>query len=378
MINISEMLVPRETVNDDSYLVLEILRKNGDFVKKNDVLAVLETSKSTFQISSSAEGYIFYRYLLNECARIGEVFAVISSSDQFPEKYARNPQVNVSKSIVENLAKTSEASLRKVRFSKAALSLIKKHHLEESCFKSFGVVAEEDVRKYLLAQREQKPIPFNIKMGSPASKKPRLIVLGGGGHGKMCIDILKQKKLFNVVGVVDSLLGAGSMVLEIPVLGGDTDQNLEKLYERGVRLAINGVGLVSNHMSRGKLSDKLRKIGFYLPNLIHSSAMVEPSSKLGEGNQIMAGAIFGSGACMGSDGIINSGAIVSHDCILGDNVHVAPGAVLGGHVSVGTNSLIGMGVTIYAGAKVGKNVTIANGLHVFKDISDGAVLKVCQ
>ena len=52
---------------------------------------------------------------------------------------------------------------------------------------------------------------------------------------------------------------------------------------------------------------------------------------IGDGSQILGGAIVGVGARIGCHTIVNNGAIINHDVSIGDFVHVAPGAqVLGG------------------------------------------------
>ena len=95
------------------------------------------------------------------------------------------------------------------------------------------------------------------------------------------------------------------------------------------------MGAISNLNIRKKIFLKLKKIGFYLPNIIHESAVVEPSSKFGEGNQVMMSSSVGSEAIIHDNCIINSGAIISHDSVIQSHSHIAPGAVLAADVNVG-------------------------------------------
>lgn len=204
----------------------------------------------------------------------------------------------------------------------------------------------------------------------------KIIVVGGGGHAKMCLDIIKAIGDMDVIGIIDNNIPIGTKILGIPIIG--TDEYLHSAFKIGITKAINGVGGGGNQLIRRKIYEKLKSIGFELPNLIHPKAIVEESATIpkSSGIQIMAGAIVGSSAYIGNGCIINSGAIVSHDCVISDHVHITPGAILAGNVQVGENSIIGMGSTVYFGTKIGKGCVVANGSNLFKNIVDGTVLKV--
>ncbi len=80
--------------------------------------------------------------------------------------------------------------------------------------------------------------------------------------------------------------------------------------------------------------------------IIHPSAVVSDSAKIGEGTIVMAGVVIQADAVIGRHCIINSCASVDHDCVLGDYVHIAPGAHLCGTVRVGEGAMVGTGVCI--------------------------------
>ena len=190
----------------------------------------------------------------------------------------------------------------------------------------------------------------------------------------MCIDIIRQMKTHHLVGIVDSYRDTGTITLDVPVIGGSED--LKTIFEEGVKNAAIGFGALHKPEIRQEIFDELKEIGYLLPNLIHPTAILEPSVTLGEGNQIMAGAIVGSSVIVGNNCIINSGSITSHDSILDNNVHLTPGAILAGTVKVGDNTIIGMGATIYMKVKIGNNVIIPNGSDIISDVPDNSILKI--
>jgi len=344
--------IPKENVSDDKVLLVELTVKSGSKVKKDETVALLETSKSVFDIVSPAEGYLFYQCKTGDQIAVGEVFAVISDKeDFFFESFNIDTQINTDGSD-------------KVKFSKKAIKLIKEKKLDKNIFT--GMVTEEDVLNYLNERKTEH------KTGDKSNK---ILILGAGGWGKMCIDILRQMKIFEISGLIDDgeHIPIGSRVMEVPVIGRHRD--LKSLYEEGYRFIINGVGAITNHTLREKLYIMLKEIGFYVPNIIHPGASIEPSVILGEGNQIMANSTIGSDARIGNNCIINSNSVVSHDCILSDNVHLSPGAILAGGVKVGKNTLIGMGSAVYINLTIGENVRIYNKSNITKNVPDNSIVK---
>ncbi len=211
---------------------------------------------------------------------------------------------------------------------------------------------------------------------APRRITPRsLLIVGAGGHARVLIDLLDASGQYEVVGLVDSHLPAGSLVNGFPVLGPDSSEHLQSLAAQGIELATNAVGGINDRALRSSVCSRIQSAGFSLPVLVHPSATVDRSAHLGAGTQVLAGAYVGAGAQIGADCIVNTHAVVSHDCVLGDHVTVSPGAMLAGGVRVGANTLIGMGATVYLGLTVGSRVVVANGAAVFADVVDDAVIR---
>lgn len=201
----------------------------------------------------------------------------------------------------------------------------------------------------------------------------KIIILGAGGHARVCIETLRHMATFEIAGLATNDREIGDEVLGVPVLARDTE--FPELFSRGFRFAVNGIGSVEQHIRRWQFFLGLKNAGFFLPNLVHPRATVEPSASLGEGNQILAGANVGSGVRIASNCIVNSGAAVLHDSVLCDNVHVAPGAMLAGGVVVGHDTLIGMGVKVLMGVRIGSGATICSGCIVKRNVADGEIVK---
>lgn len=198
--------------------------------------------------------------------------------------------------------------------------------------------------------------------------RPRLVLLGAGGHGKSVLDLLIAAGTHEVAGLVDAAMRVRA-VLGHPVLG--TEDALAALRAAGVEAAHPAIGDNAARLAAGA---RLEAAGFVLPTLLHPAALIGTGAVLEAGVAIMARAVVGPDARIGRLALINTGAIVEHDCELGEGVHVGPGAVLAGHVRLGARVLVGAGAAIAPGVSVGEDARIGAGAAVTRDVPAGATV----
>ncbi len=368
-----EIFAPKDTVSDDSFVVVDVLVQSGQPVVLRQRLFVVESSKAAVEIESTAAGYLFHTLRAGASVPVGGIVAIVSDEPEMPANFAQSVATGAASGTeIAEFGDTAPAegpTTAGQRFSRSAEALIAGNGLDRGLFAGVPLVTKALVEEVI---RKQAGLSVQRAIGSligPVGGDREMVIVGGGGHAGMCIDMLRQSDRFSIVGILDRTLPVGTMVSGIPVVGRDVD--LARLRQEGVRYAINAVGAVGNVKTRQRVFQMLLDAGLEVPTLVHRSAVVEPSATLGDGNQIMAGAVVGSHVAVGRNCIVNSGAIVSHDSVLADNVHIAPGAILGGNVKVGSNTLIGMGVTVYLGVTIGANVVIPNGTHIWSDLPDG-------
>jgi UDP-perosamine 4-acetyltransferase len=183
-----------------------------------------------------------------------------------------------------------------------------------------------------------------------------VIVVGAGGHGKVVVSVLLALGA-KVEGIVDADRAKhGGKVLGVPVIGGD-----DTLPDPKSVILANGIGSVDVPTSRREIYDRLVKRGYSFRSLVHPSAIVAKDVTLGDGAQIMAGAVLQPSVRIGANAIVNTRASIDHDCIIGDHVHIAPGATLSGNVTVGPETHVGAGATVVQGASIGSACLIRAG-----------------
>lgn len=121
---------------------------------------------------------------------------------------------------------------------------------------------------------------------------------------------------------------------------------------------------------RLKLCARIGERGHRLVNVIHPTAVVEPSAKLGVGVTIGAMAVVNSNACIGDAVLANTAAIVEHDAVIGDGVSLAPQSCVGERSVVGAEAFMCLGALILPRLKIGAGAVIGAGAAVYDGIPD--------
>jgi sugar O-acyltransferase (sialic acid O-acetyltransferase NeuD family) len=195
--------------------------------------------------------------------------------------------------------------------------------------------------------------------------RPRLIIIGGGGHAHSCIDIIEQCNRFEIAGIVDANKLIGQNVLGYKVIGADGD--LHEL-RREFNHAFIAIGQIETADLRVALFGVLRELDFNIPQFISPNSYISHHSKIGDGSIVMHGAIVNANTEIGVNSIINSNALVEHDVFIGDHCHVSTASVLNGGVTVQSRSFIGSGSIILQNISIGKNCVIGASSLVRRDL----------
>ncbi|MEX2161882.1 MAG: NeuD/PglB/VioB family sugar acetyltransferase [Anaerolineales bacterium] len=349
--------VPLINPNENEARLVAVHVKRGQKVKAGALLATLETTKSTFELSAEKVGYVAgISAKPGEQLKTGAVFCYLAATKDW--KPPKSKRYSTAAGLPAGL-----------RITKPALMLAQKEKLDLGALPIGPIVTEEQVRRALRASKPAAAMKIPLEAREPNA----VIVYGGGGHGKAVIELLQAVGGFTLIGVIDDGKEPGDRVLTAPVLGGES--LLAAVLEAGCLQAVNAVGGIGAMSSRIQVFEKLKAAGFELPTLVHPSAVVEPSAVMAAGVQVFPHAYVGSDAQIGVGCIINTSAIVSHDCILEDYVNLAPGAILAGAVRVDEGTLIGMGVTVNLNVHIGAGARVGNGATVKGDVPAGGIVR---
>jgi sugar O-acyltransferase (sialic acid O-acetyltransferase NeuD family) len=201
-----------------------------------------------------------------------------------------------------------------------------------------------------------------------------IVVIGGGGHAKVVISILRKLKQNSILGYTD--IEDRGAVLGVPYLGSDDKfaeraGGVEKIY------GVLGVGQVGLGKARSELWTRLHSVFSSFPRIISPDAIVNEQVSVGEGAVVMDGAVINAGAIIGRGVIVNTNSTVEHDVKIEDWVHIAPGATLSGDVTVGRFSMVGAGAAVIEGIKITAGCLVGAGATVIQDLTEPGVYVGC-
>jgi sugar O-acyltransferase (sialic acid O-acetyltransferase NeuD family) len=200
----------------------------------------------------------------------------------------------------------------------------------------------------------------------------RIVIIGGGGHGRVVIDIVERMPALALAGILDDGLPLGETVLGHAVLGKPAD--LPRLIrDRDVDGAVVAVG---DNWTRSQVVASIRSMtpSLAFPNVIHPAAQVGKHVRLGQGNVLMAGAVVNCNATVGDFCVLNTNCSVDHDSVLGNFVSFAPNSCAGGGAEVGDFSAVCLGANVIDRVKIGPQTVVGAGATVLHDMPANALV----
>jgi len=191
------------------------------------------------------------------------------------------------------------------------------------------------------------------------TKSKKIVIYGAGGHGLVVAEAAEASG-WTVVGFFDDGMHEGKPV-----------ERWKVLAQEKVGVATGVIIGIGENVTRGRIFDRMVRAHRRLETIVHPTAWLSPSAKIGRGVCIGAHAVVNARAQVADGAIINSAAVVEHDCQIGEHAHVGPNAALGGDVVVGGFTLIGVGASVRPAVKIGERCVVGAGAVVVADVAAG-------
>lgn len=191
-----------------------------------------------------------------------------------------------------------------------------------------------------------------------------LILVGGGGHCKSCIDVIRMSGEYEIKGILDTADKVGSEVSGIKIIG--TDESIFELAESGNNFLIT-IGQIRSATLRIKIFQKIKESGGKLPVIVSPRSYVSITASLSEGTIVMHDAVINAEAKIGRACIINTGALIEHEAEIGDYCHISTNSVVNGQVHVGSMVFIGSNSVIANNLLIPEETIVAAGASVLKN-----------
>ena len=198
-----------------------------------------------------------------------------------------------------------------------------------------------------------------------------MIIIGAKGFAKEVLEILHQNSQLEGLAFYDDVNHDLPALLynQFPILKNE-NQVKEHFQKFGNDFTI-GIG---GSLLRKKMQEKFEALGGKLKSSISKFSEIGSYGVIiGDGSNILSGAILSNDVSIGFANIIYYNSIITHDVITGDYVEISPGAKLLGRSLIGDFSSIGCNAVILPDVKVGRNVIIGAGAVVNKDLPDNCV-----
>jgi len=195
--------------------------------------------------------------------------------------------------------------------------------------------------------------------------KPSIVLIGGGGHCKSCIDVIEQENKFTIAGIVDIEEKLGQLVLGHEIFATDKDlPDLVKEYEH----FFVTLGHITSPARRIGFFEHLKDLGVRLPIITSPFANISRHAEIGAGTIIMHHALVNAGARIGNNCIINTKALIEHDATIGNHCHISTSAVINGGVKVGSGTFFGSNAVCKEYVEIGDDIVIGCGATIIRNV----------
>jgi sugar O-acyltransferase (sialic acid O-acetyltransferase NeuD family) len=183
----------------------------------------------------------------------------------------------------------------------------------------------------------------------------RILIVGAGGFGR---EVLQWARAAwpEAAAHIAGFLSADPQILAghacpLPVIGDPA--TFEPQPGDGLLLAIGIPGV------RRRVAELLLDRGCEFLTLIHPTAVVVPTARIGAGAIVCPQAIVSDSAALGRFALVNYHASLAHDASAGDFAVLSPYATLAGGARVGDDAFLGLHASVGPGVSVGQRSKVA-------------------
>ena len=193
----------------------------------------------------------------------------------------------------------------------------------------------------------------------------RLLLIGGGGHCRSCIDVIRMTNQYQIVGIIDVKEKVGQQLDGVNIIG--TDDELEKFLPEIDQVLIT-VGKLGRSEIRKRIYMGVQRLDGKFATVVSPRSHISSTANVAIGTIIMHDVCIDASVKVAENCIINTKALLAHDAVVGSHTHIATRATLNGAAEVGRNVFVGSHAVISNHCSVGDNAVIGGGVIVKTDV----------
>lgn len=192
-----------------------------------------------------------------------------------------------------------------------------------------------------------------------------LLIIGAGGCGREVLqwarDINEVTPIWNVKGFLDDDLDA--------LYGKDCSLSvLSKIDDYQIEEEDEFVCSIGNSAVRKNIVEKLEAKGAKFVSIIHPSANVAETARLGKTVILYPFSLVSDNAVIGDGAIINMYSSIAHDSVLGEYCTISAHCDVTGMCTLGNCVFMGTTSNMVPGTKIGDDVYICAGSTVMGSV----------
>lgn len=202
-------------------------------------------------------------------------------------------------------------------------------------------------------------------------KNPRLIIVGAGSLGREVInwaaDLFESGDLPELSGFIDDT----GNTLRAYEYGLSYFGSIDSFAPRdGDKLII----CISDPLSKQKIVSQLKDKGASFLTIIHPSAVIARSAKIGEGVVVCPNSFISADASIGNFVTVNGLSSIGHDVKIGDFTTLSAHVDLTGWVSVGEECFFGTGAKVLPKVIIGARSRVGAGTVIVRNVKERSVM----
>ena len=193
----------------------------------------------------------------------------------------------------------------------------------------------------------------------------RLIIAGAGGQGRECynwtLDSIGINCEYSFHGFIDDNLKAlDGFNSSAKIIG-----SISEYIPNSSDVFVIAVG---SPQEKEKIANHLSSKQAVFVNIIHRSAVIVPTAKLGHGLIISPNVVISDCAKISNHVSINIGSTIGHDVEIGDFSTISSNCDLTGNVQVEGKVFIGSNVSIIPGVRIGHESYLCAGSTIMNNV----------
>lgn len=357
--------MPVIDVNEDKATVTELLFKEGEKVKKGDVILSAENTKATKDIVAPVDGYFLPLCNAFDEKKNGDTLAYIFETMEELNKFKESIRLEATEdngSLEVNATKKAVALAQQLGID---IALVAKE-------KGSGVVREKDVEGY--SEKHKKTATHSEKPDF-VLRRERVVIIGAGNGAEVVIDILLDDPTKEIVGLVDDNVRKLKNY-KFPALDCTIRDFPDRYDNTFYDTAIISIGAnLSSMKFRRSVFEDYEKRGVRFTNAISKSAEIRRGVQIGVGNVIGSGCYIGTLTIIGNNNSISYGTNIGHHNVVGSHNLFAPGVFTSGSDIIGDSCILPAGVAMVNRAQIGNEVVVPVGYAITNNLEDGEIIK---